>query len=1265
MFRNFLLADRILRSFGCHPVSLPALPPGASDHALWHAWDLACETMLFQLMQDGTMKKQSVSFPLNFGSTQLSARHGSHGSRVGPLSPSLAQTSTGGSPPRHGANRPANATSSRSATAAAHLVNPPRLASSSTAIPPNAEGGIGNADHVSVSSPFFSEQLTAFEVWLDFSRINKMHLTMSGFLESPEQLPIVLQVLLSQVHRTRALTLLKKFLSLGPWAVNMSLSLGIFPYVMKLLQPQEHKSVLISIWASILAFDPTCRADILKDGALHHFVKHLTWGLNPTAPSSADAAWERTLAAFILSIVFHEYPAGQAEGIRLNVHGSASALLNSYENSEQSQDSTAELHHPAQFRLWVCICVANLVRDNLAAQVEACNAGLQTRLAARLNDNQPNVRAAACYGLGSLVGTIPKRFGSRPPSMQRLSSHQLSDLVSGHDRSDPAQYPSLFASGSSAGAASRVPSSFAPLPGSAPLQPIFDSGQSPAPFVPAQVQSGSQFLDPRSQPLQIGLHNGQILSAGLLPSLDPTGQVGLVGGGPLMAAVPQAFQASAQPDLGKQKGQAQDLSSPFVFRAHTSQARTSVFEDQRRLEVDLGVMESILQASCDASVVVRYEAVVALGASVGKYLEGFLLVAEDREGADSTVHESAVSIPYGMDRKHFSLLESVWKRLTAFQSDPFPAVAAAAQKVILLVQDHLEIARQNHHRESVTSALPTREGLTDVVEDSFSPSQLSFTDIIAPSLENAALRASEKREQGQLRRVVTDPSLKSQLIAPPRFSGSPYPVLTAPSRLVPKSKFYGWQKLSIVADLESKEDAQINDPDPLSPHGAALSYQNRRDTGAIGTAKKLAQHFAPLAPKLPNPPDRIIETMLLTEENEEALLAAEEEAVSKKKDLQLREIHLLRNEGVRNTGMLKFHSHEGLLMVCGGEDRISLWDTNTGNQISTFVNGNTGGVAMTSSSWINEESRAKFLVGCDDGTVRIWGDLLEANGEICRGPPVLVSAFSVAPITPVKHGSGLVMEWQPFSRRLIAGGHCRVIRCWDLEAEKMVSELEAKGEGFTTTLTTAWDEFSRQGVPSNTGAGDYQGMSPDVIVAGSTDGIIRVFDIRLSNRGEVDSFDESNSKSRDASRRTAVRNARKLRSRPTEFVEHRNWVLKTAFTGYGGRFALLSGTVDGEIKEWDLRMSQSIRTLEVQRSHMTALAFHPCVPVVAAGSNAQFIKILTLDGDTIQVLRYHGKRGNQHIGPVSCLAFHKYQPLLAAGATDNLIGLLAFKNTHS
>ena len=96
------------------------------------------------------------------------------------------------------------------------------------------------------ASTFFEEQLTAFEVWLRFGDQQR---------PPPEQLPIVLQVLLSQAHRLRALDLLGRFLDLGPWAVNLALSVGIFPYVLKLLQAsaRELRPLLVSIWAKILS----------------------------------------------------------------------------------------------------------------------------------------------------------------------------------------------------------------------------------------------------------------------------------------------------------------------------------------------------------------------------------------------------------------------------------------------------------------------------------------------------------------------------------------------------------------------------------------------------------------------------------------------------------------------------------------------------------------------------------------------------------------------------------------------------------------------------------------------------------------------------------------------------------------------------------------------------------------------------------------------------------------------------------------------------
>jgi regulator-associated protein of mTOR len=61
-------------------------------------------------------------------------------------------------------------------------------------------------------SPFFTDQLTAFEMWLQHGSEKK---------KPPEQLPIVLQVLYIQSHRFRALVLLGRFLDMGAWAVDL------------------------------------------------------------------------------------------------------------------------------------------------------------------------------------------------------------------------------------------------------------------------------------------------------------------------------------------------------------------------------------------------------------------------------------------------------------------------------------------------------------------------------------------------------------------------------------------------------------------------------------------------------------------------------------------------------------------------------------------------------------------------------------------------------------------------------------------------------------------------------------------------------------------------------------------------------------------------------------------------------------------------------------------------------------------------------------
>lgn len=249
-----------------------------------------------------------------------------------------------------------------------------------TQLPALLESEAGKRVYDYEHSTFFSEQLTAFEVYLSSGPTKD---------QAPDQLPIVLQVLLSQVHRLRALILLSKFLDLGPWAVHLALSIGIFPYVLKLLQAAsiELKPVMVFIWARIMAVDSSVHVELLKDNGIHYFVTIMSPQSEIPVPNASE---HRAMCSFIVATFCKGYPQGQTVCL---VPELVKACL----------DNMMEPENPL-LRQWSCLCLSTLWCDYSDAKWMGIRHSAHLRLCELSVDPVPEVRAAMLHALTTFLG---------------------------------------------------------------------------------------------------------------------------------------------------------------------------------------------------------------------------------------------------------------------------------------------------------------------------------------------------------------------------------------------------------------------------------------------------------------------------------------------------------------------------------------------------------------------------------------------------------------------------------------------------------------------------------------------------------------------------------------------------------------------------------------------------------------------------------------------------------------------------------------------
>jgi regulator-associated protein of mTOR len=389
LFRNFLLAERIMKNYHCTPHTYPPLPP-TNTHPMWAAWDLAVDTCLRQL-PDLLDKDPEVA-----------------------LSPATTSTPASGRP-----RRPLQT----------------GWQGRSTPSTPSTKSQ-SDKPYTYIPNRFFADQLTAFEVWISrggsaLTRRGPLSLPLAsgadrhpasdpstGVTETradfkghhlvprkpPDQLPIVLQVLLSQPHRLRALILLSQFIDLGPWAVQLVLNIGIFPYISKLLQAAgpDLRPVLIFIWARILAVDPSVQADLYNTHGYKYFSNVLAVQDDSTNSVLPNVSEHKAMCAFILSAIARDFPQGQMACLRERVFDNCFDRLNEGD---------------FLLRQWTALCIGQIWDSNDDIRVYGVDRGTQDTLIGLLSDDSAEVRSAALFALGTFLGASgsadPNKRGGR------------------------------------------------------------------------------------------------------------------------------------------------------------------------------------------------------------------------------------------------------------------------------------------------------------------------------------------------------------------------------------------------------------------------------------------------------------------------------------------------------------------------------------------------------------------------------------------------------------------------------------------------------------------------------------------------------------------------------------------------------------------------------------------------------------------------------------------------------------------------------------
>ncbi|KAI0778960.1 raptor N-terminal caspase like domain-containing protein [Trametes elegans] len=1024
LFRNFLLAERIMKNYHCTPHTFPPLPP-TNTHPLWASWDLAVDACLRQLPK--LLKNTESSVPKDVSLGARNRRQTARTDQTAQAGPSTAP---------------------------------------------------GEKPYTYIPSRFFTDQLTAFEVWisrggsaltkpgplslpvqvpsdqLGLDGANDLAPYPANSLEHsdhhlvprkpPDQLPIVLQVLLSQPHRLRALILLSQFVDLGPWAVHLALTIGIFPYIARLLQAagQDLKPVLIFIWARISAVDPSCQVDLYNNQGYKYFASALAGHDDPRQSLFPNGSEHKAMCAFILSTIARDY-----------VHGQNACWR------ERVLDSCFEHLDEGDFllRQWSALCIAQIWDGNDEIKVYGVDAGMQDKLIALLSDDSPEVRSAALYALSTFLGASGSADLNKLGGGGSGSMYQLDERI--HFRMEVAVVT---------GAALAIKEDASPMVRKELLVLISclvkewcgyfivcawiyweedrrwkegEENQHPDDDVAAYAVT--EWLDRFGTTRTTARRTGCCSQL----SVDPYQEV--------------ATHAQTIVDYIM----ALLLESPFTrLDSTTLHQPPSMASDAKSL------LNGTRQRVPSNQSTQSFSQPPPSPAGRPPLTRSETMTSSIQSGVSSTLRRTS-----SFANALRSLAGNIaFPTLEDGRASPNPEQLAHAQERTELVEGvsrppspNLSFAQytspysrpgsphDDRERERLRPPTPLLAHAPPPAPPSPPPSPPLHThdfgpvDVMDALMEEDMERLRARRRAGNHARHHGHGHHRDAYGGGVSPSGSTFSTDSSTilglgtgvgirDVLPLKSRFYDWC-------CEYFKEPQMRQPEADEPGSVQYNYQVWRQ-----------------------------------QRNEQVLEDTHKQALEAPRCRWDRPVTTIQINGLPLS--LAFHAFDPHLVIANESDMVTVWDWIKRKRLNRFFNGNPRGTSITSLHIINQDVGGIILTGAADGMIRLYRNY---DPKLSSGPVQMVSAFrGLNEVLQVKRGSGVVTDWKQAGGTLLVGGDSRIVRVWDAHTESQVMDLDTNAESPITALA------------SDSG-------SSSLFLASFADGVVKLFDRRLEEDDAV------------------------------------------------------------------------------------------------------------------------------------------------------------------